>query len=786
MIRFIQPVALIALLLVLLSPPATGNAKSFYKQGEEAEARQNYEAAYDSYKRAYELKPKDLAYHFAYERMSFLAGASCVHRGQLLRDEGRLEEALAQFHKGLQIDPSSFIAQQEILRTQQMIDSAKEGPPQAAPASGPLKKMIEEAAGPIQLSPLTKVPITLKLAEDSKLTYETVGKLAGINVLFDPDYTSKRIRIELNGVTLADALRIIALESKTFWQPMTPNTIFVVSDTPTKRKEIEQNVIKIFYLAHASTPQEGQDMVNAMRQILEIARIQQLPAQKAILVRGTPAQIALAGKLIDDLDKSQPEVVVEVAIMQVNRDKLYQYGVNVPTSTTLSLQPTTTTGSTTGGSSPGSINLNRLRNLNASDFQATISSATATLLFSNSDSKILQNPQIRALDGQKASLKIGERVPVATGSFQPGIGGVGINPLVNTQFQYLDVGVNIDITPYVHPGREVTLKLSMDVSSVDSFQNIGGITQPVIGQRRIEHEISLKEGEVNLLGGMFEDQQTKSLTGIPGLAKIPLFKYLFSQTNTDHRQNELVFLLLPHIVRGQEVNMDDRLIDVGTGNGIELRQVTAEAATPTAPTQTPPQTKATQSQPGAPPATLPRQAPPLQPLATEPGNPAGARSDTFPQPGGAKPQPGADSPAATLPGRAAFALDPPNTNVTVGSTFAINILLTGAQDVYSVPVQINYDPSKLQVVNVSDGGLLSQGGYVVALVHRDNPTTGTLQVTATRPPGSGGISGQGGLMTLTFMAKASGKSSLSTKGGALDVGLQPIAVSGAEATVNVQ
>jgi general secretion pathway protein D len=784
MIRFIQPVALIALLLVLLAPPATGNAKSFYKQGEEAEARQNYEAAYDSYKRAYELKPKDLAYRFAYERTRFLAGASCVHRGQLLRDAGRLEEALAQFQKVSQIDPSSFIAQQEILRTQQMIDSAKEGPPQAAAASGPLRKMIEEAAGPVRLSPLTKVPITLKLVEDSKVTYETVGKLAGINVLFDPDYTSKRIRIELNGVTLADALRIIALESKTFWQPMTPNTIFVVSDTPTKRKEIEQNVIKIFYLAHASTPQEGQDMVNAMRQILEIARIQQLPAQNAIVVRGTPAQIALAGKLIDDLDKSKPEVVVEVAIMQVNRDKLYQYGVNVPTSTTLSLQPTTTTGSTTGGGSPGSVNLNRLRNLNASDFQATISSATATLLFSNSDSKILQNPQIRALDGQKASLKIGERVPVATGSFQPGIGGVGINPLVNTQFQYLDVGVNIDITPYVHPGREVTLKLSMDVSSVDSFQNIGGITQPVIGQRRIEHEITLKEGEVNLLGGMFEDQQTKSLSGIPGLAQIPLFKYLFSQTNIDHRQNELVFMLLPHIVRGLEVNVDDRLIDVGTGNGIELRQLAAEAPTSTAPTQTPLQTKAAQGQPGAPPATLPRQAPPLQPLATEPGNPTGA--DTFPQPGGAKPQPGADSRPATLPGSAAFALDPVNTNVTVGSTFAINVLLTGAQDVYSVPVQINYDPSKLQVMNVSDGGLLSQGGHVVALVHRDNPTTGTLQVTATRPSGSGGISGQGALMTLTFMAKASGKSSLSMKGGALDVGLQAIAVSGAEGTVNVQ
>src|SRR5581483_8893434 len=180
-----------------------------------------------------------------------------------------------------------------------------------------------------------------------------------------------------------------------------------------------------------------------------------------------------------------------------------------PTSATVALQPNINTTAnqqnqpgqqnTTGTSTSGSINLNRLGNLNATDFQVTIPQATATLLFSDSQTKLIQNPQIRAVDGQKASLKIGERVPVATGSFQPGIGGVGINPLVNTQFQYLDVGVNIDITPHVHAGREVTLKVAMDISNVAGQQNIGGISQPIIGQRKIEHEIRLKEGEVNLM-----------------------------------------------------------------------------------------------------------------------------------------------------------------------------------------------------------------------------------------------------------------------------------------------
>jgi len=796
--RLISPAALAFLLVVVATVPAAADkAKSLYSQGQDAEARQNYEAAYDFYRQAYELKPKDLRYRATYERVKFLAAASHVHRGQLLRDSGKLDDAMAEFKKAADIDPSSFIARQEIRRTQQMIDQGSGAAPQSSTRPpGQMRKRMEAASGPVELAPISNVPITLKLTEDTKVIYDTVGKLAGINVLFDPDYTSRRIRIELNGVTLNEALEIVALESKTFWRPVTPNTIFVASDTPAKRKEVEQSVIKTFYLSNVSTPQELQDMVNAMRQILEIARIQQLPTQNAIVVRGTPDQIALASKLIDDLDKSKSEVIVEVAIMQVSRNKAKTYGINPPTSATITLQqnvPTTTTtvqgNAGNGGTAtqtqgtPGSINLNRLGNLNATDFQVTIPSATATLLFSDSDTKIIQNPQIRAVDGQKASLKIGERVPVATGSFQPGIGGVGINPLVNTQFQYLDVGVNIDITPHVHAGREVTLKVAMDVSSVTGQSNIGGISQPIIGQRKIEHEIRLREGEVNLLGGILEDTTTKALTGIPWISSVPLLKYLFSQANTTHNENEIVLALVPHIVRGQELSdLNERAIDVGTANALQLRQRGG------APANAQPQPGARPGAPGAPGAVAPSQqqqaapAPP-QPLANAPGTQANPMPGQPPQAN--VPQPGtAANPSS---GAAAFGFDPSSVNVAAGSTFAVNLLLSGAQNVYSVPVQINYDPAKLQLVNVSNGGLLSQDGQAVALVHRDDPSTGTVQVTATRPPGSPGISGQGTVVTLTFIAKTAGQAPISiARGGARDTNMQAIQVSPAQATVNVQ
>lgn len=745
---------------VILGAVAADNAKAFFNKGRDAEDRQNYEQAYDFYKQAYDLKPTNLNYRASYERLRFLAGASHVHRGQLLREAGQLDAALAEFQKAAEIDPSSAIAKQELLRTKQMMDATKAAPSAAAPPVGFLQKRIDQAGGPVELATISNVPINLKISEDTKVIYETVGKLAGINVLFDPDYTSRRIKIELNNVSLEEALRIIAVQSKTFWRPVTPNTIFIASDNPAKRKDLEQSVIKTFYLTNLSQPTELQDVVNTLRQILEINRLQPLPTQSAIVVRGTPDQIALAQKLVSDLDKPKAEVIVDVAIMQVNRDKSRTLGISPPTSGSVTLQnnlnsavstqPGSNVGAapvTSSGSTPNTISLNSIGNLNATDFTVTISQATATALFSDSNTKLIQKPQIRAIEGQKASLKIGQRVPVATGSFQPGIGGVGINPLVNTQFQYLDVGVNIDITPRVHANGDVTLKITMEVSEVDSTSNIGGITQPVIGQRKIEHEVRLREGEVNLLGGMMEDQQTRALSGFPVLSQIPIFKYLFSQTNTEHRETETVFVLIPHIVRRQDLSdLNQAALDVGTASAIELHRVSRPQAPPTGENTTP--------------------APAAQ------------------QPSAAAPHP---APPASTPGSASFGFDPPAITQPKGSTFAVNVQLAGAQNAYSVPLQVTYDPKILQVVNVSNGNFLSQDGQAVALVHRDDESTGTLQITATRPPGATGISGDGTVVTLTFMAKSPGQATLAiSKGGTRDPNMQPTLVAGATATVTVQ
>jgi len=757
----------LALLLIFGSLPAaaTDKAKALYKQGLDAEIRQDYETAYTYYHQAYELKPDDITYRASFERIRFFASASHVHKGQLLEKSGKLQEALTEFEQAIAIDPSSFIAQQEANKIRRAIKQAEQPsqPVASAAAQSAMHKRMEEAGGPVELAPIANTPITLKLSEDTKTIYETIGKLAGINVLFDPDYTSRRIRVELNGVTLQEALEITALESKTFWRPVTPNTIFVAADTPAKRKEIEQSVIRTFYLSNLSQPNELQDLVNILRTLLDTQRLQQFPSQQAIVVRGTPDQIALAEKLIDDLDKSRPEVVVDVVIMQVQRNKLRNLGITPPTTASVTLVDNTSTTtsasgtnagtgngtvSTTTGSTTGTINLNTLAHLNATNFQVTIPPATANFLYTDSDTKILQQPQIRALDGQKASLKIGERVPVATGSFQPGIGGVGINPLVNTQFNYIDVGVNIDVTPHVHGTDEVTLKLAMDISAVDSYQNIGGIQQPVIGQRKIEHEIRMREGEANIMGGILEENESKSINGIPGLASIPFFRYFFSSETKQRTDNELVFMLIPHIVRAQDVfDSNTRAIDVGTANSISLHRTSPPAAE--------------------------------QPPAIHPGVPG---TPTPPQAG----NPASDQAATAPAGSALLSFDPPSLSQAVGTTFAVNVNLTGGQNVYSVPLQILYNPKVLRLLNVSNGPLLQQDGQAVALVHRDDSMMGILQVTASRPPGSNGITADGQVFTLTFQAKSPGEATLSINRATLKNGsMQNIPAGGSQAIVTV-
>jgi general secretion pathway protein D len=577
-----QRLVLASILILMLGAPSyPDEAKAAYKRGVRAESQKQYDAAYQSFQEAYALKPKEPKYVTAYLRLRAYAAAQHVSNGLKLRDNLKLQESLAEFQRAVEIDGTNFVAVQEMRRTAVMIKKQAESGGTAAQPESALAKLAAEVEGPVDLEPSPNTPISLRMSTTADTVYRTIGKLGGINVLFDLDYKPQRITIELNEIMLREALRMVALESKTFWRPISPTAIFVASEA--KRKEFENNVMKTFYLRNASTPGELQEVVGTLKGILDVSRIQVNPTHSSLTLRGTPDQMVLAEKLISDVDKPKAEVIIDIAVMQISRDRLNTLGTNVPTSTTVSLVP-----------SPLPTGTVKLGSLNGSSFATPVPGASFSFLMSDSNTKILQRPQLRVLDNEKATLKIGDRVPIATGSFSPGIGGGSVSPLVNTQFQYLDVGVNIDITPHIHSDHEVTLKMVLEISSVTRVENIGGISQPVIGQRRIEHETRLEDGDMNLVGGILQDSETRSLSGYPWLARIPMLKYLFGQENKDHSESEIVFAITPHIVRAEVITDENlRMIDVGNGNTIGLRYKEPKPTKPASPTS--PEPRSSQS-----------------------------------------------------------------------------------------------------------------------------------------------------------------------------------------------
>ena len=302
--------------------------------------------------------------------------------------------------------------------------------------------------------------------------------------------------------------------------------------------------------------------------------------------------------------------------------------------------------------------------------QLTIPSFTATAVLTDTYTKIIQDPEIRSIDGQPAKLRVGDKVPVATGSFQAGVGvgstgGAGVvNPLVNTQFQYLDVGVNVDITPRVHPNHEISMKVKVEVSSVTGTSTIGGIQQPIISQRTIEHDIRLKEGEVNVLGGLFEKTDTRTLNGWPGLAKIPFLRYFFSQDNIDHQDNEVLILLTPRIVRMPEwTKANLRPLYSGTETNVQVRP---DSAIRTPGSQTP--------------APLPGQPAAQQaPLVNQGGAPGAS------MPGNAPGNNAANNPAAQSGAPARMKFEPHQVALKAGQVVTLAIAVDNVNDLFSIP-----------------------------------------------------------------------------------------------------
>jgi general secretion pathway protein D len=814
----------------------TRKGDRFYAEGKIHEVKLEWDAALDSYQKALQEDPAEMVYQMACDRARFQASQTHVDLGRKIRAEGHLNEALLELQKAYVINPGSIIAGQEMLTTNEMIlrerqrvqKTGKESPPEIralTPYQEAQRKDSERISRLLsvpELKPLDPNSFDLHISgQKTKKVFESIGKISGINVLFDPEYAepASPITVELQKTTLEEALDYVAVITKSYWKALSPNTIFVINDNQNKRRDYEEMVTKVFYLQNVTLPAELQEIQQILRTGCDIQRVFQYSAEFALVVRGEADRVELCQKLLRDIDKPKNEVLVDILVMDATSTfsknftaAIASTGLNIPLnfSPRSSLQtPTSTSTSSSSSSSSSSttttVPLSNLTHLSSADFSTTVPGALLSAALSDSRSKVLQAPQIRAVDNVKSTMNIGERVPIATGSYQTGVATTSVTGLVNTQFNYQDVGVNLELTTRVVENNEVYIHIKMEVSEIDNANNtVDGVTEPIIGQRKIDEELRVKEGDVALIGGVIKTQDDYSITGIPGLMNIPLLGKLFSGKSLDHTRDDLMIVMIPHIIRRPEYTEDNmRTIAVGTANAISLHHAPPKPAdirvdgeipgtvsyAPPVPAATAPATQLTvpAANPGtvmAPPATAPpATAPPLMaPPATAP--PATAPPATAPAATGASASGDGDKPAAT----ARVLFNPSQMETRVSSPVSVAVVIEGGNDVASAPMVIRYDPKMVRLNDATAGEFLAADGQTAVVTKNIQNDQGTATVVINRPPGLPGVSGPSGVLAyLNFQAISRGSTTLTISNISVRNSQgQPIAGGNPEMTLRIQ
>ncbi|MCB1019142.1 MAG: hypothetical protein KDC27_04405, partial [Acidobacteria bacterium] len=414
--------AALFLLLAFGAPPPAwagkGKAKDLYGQARRAELQKDYDLALQLSEQAMAEDPSDHRYELAVRRLRFMAAQTHVDQGRRLREEGLLTEAVEQFQRAVELDPASTVAAQQLKRTLELIEKRQGGEKKSALDDNMLasaleqdrairEEMVDSLKEPPLLKPLSNQHIDLMMSEQSKIVFETIAKLAGINVLFDPDFQDKKIDIEIRNATLSEALDYVGLIAKTYWKPISDNAIFITNDNTNKRREYEEEIVKTIYLNNVATPQELQEIVTAIRGLTDIRRMFPVSSMNALILRGTEAKLALAEKVIHDIDKARPEVIIDVLVLEASKAKTREMGVSPVTGdgNGISLPISFTRGAS--GDSDASVALGDLGSIKGNDWVTTLPSAQLSALFTSSDANLLQSPRIRASDNMQASLRIG-------------------------------------------------------------------------------------------------------------------------------------------------------------------------------------------------------------------------------------------------------------------------------------------------------------------------------------------------------------------------------------------
>ena len=569
-----------AALVLALAASSCASSRAFH-DGEREEQHKHWDLAVLYYERALAIDPKDSTARISLQRARFQAAQAHFERGRLHRSAGQLDLAVAELEVSLSLDPTNDSAEQELRRAKAEVETRARENAGGTPVEKAKARTRGMRGAPPMLNPASTKPIDVAFAPDTtiKKIYAALGAAAGINIIYDPQLKDDKFTLDLRGMTFQKALETAMRQAGHFYKVIDEKTILIAQDTQQNRKEYEDLVIRTFFLSNGDV----KDVSAMVRSILDLRRVGTIPALNAIIIRDTADKVAVAERLIEVNDKAKAEVVVDVELLQVNTDKLLTLGTSIgATSVTATVTPGA--GSNSAATAATSLPWNAIKALGINDFMFTIPNVTFNFLKQNTDAELLAKPQLRIAEGEKAQLVIGDRypIPVTTINTQQAIGSTGIVPI--TSFQYQDIGIKIDMEPRVHHNKEVSLKLTIEVSQLSGKVTASdGTSQPIIGTRTITSSIRLKDGETNFLAGLIRKDSTRTKSTIPFLGDLPLIGALFTNNDTEDKRTDLYLTLTPHIIRSPQITEEDLIpIWVGTENNVSFSGLNTRLESPNA------------------------------------------------------------------------------------------------------------------------------------------------------------------------------------------------------------
>jgi general secretion pathway protein D len=804
----------VATVLALAVTLAGCAASMAFRRGEQAALRADWDAAVVHFREAVQSDPDRPEFKIALERA--MQNASRVHltAAREAEERGELDTAVREYRRASEYDPSNRQAAAKVAEIDQTIRDRIE----ASRPKSPVQQMRERARQlspePV-LNPASREPLDVRFTNASvRDILNFIGATSGINITFSQDYRDPAgYTVQLNGVTLQEALQQVLSANQLFYKVLNERTILVIPDTAQNRARHEEQVVRVFYLSHADATEVAQ-LLNTVLRVPGVAVIPTIAPNKTtntITIRATAAMAQIMERVIEANDRPRAEIVLDVQIMEVNRNRAKQFGLDLNQYSITGIfspevAPEVSTG-VGGGISTPPFNANTISTgISAADFYLAVPQAVVRFLESDTQTKLVAKPQLRGSEGQKILLNLGDKIPVIQTSFASlgGPGSVATQPL--SSYNYEDIGVNVEMTPRVTFEGDVVLELKVESSTLGNNILIAGQSLPTFGNRSIETKIRLRDGESTLLAGLLREDQRRAITGIIGLMHLPVFRTLFSNNDNALQQTDIVMLITPHVVRTHQLRQQEvNPIYIGTQQNLGLGggpppligpPAAAQPASPQGPAEAAPAAPipGTLATPGVLPVQpTPQQPPPGTPPATTEPAPPAETPPAEPQPPAAEPAPpaaAAETPAreaAPAGGVAQAVVTTPGTEFRMGGgPYTVPISLTGAPRVSTLSVTITYSPAQLRVRSVQEGSFMRQGGVTAGFTQQTDAAAGRVDLTFTRGQDLVGASGGGLLAAVLFDAVAPGSATISVSGAGAGPAGSTVTLQAAPVTVTVR